>query len=141
VVVVYGETFRKAPHIGSETPPHQDQVYHMRNMNAEPEEPVLALWIALDPVDKGNSCLRYVQGSHLKGLRPYSATTVHGFSLGMTDYNAEDEAQAVALCVEPGDAIIHHGLTIHRTDANKSDRERRALVCNYVPSELAARQK
>jgi len=30
------------------------------------------------------------------------------------------------------DAVIHHALTIHRTDANNSERERRALVCNYV---------
>ena len=74
------------------------------------------------------------------GLRPYSKTTMLGFSLGMSDYGPSDEADEVAVCVKPGDAIVHHSLTIHRADANESDRERRAIVCSYVASELAVNE-
>lgn len=138
--VVYAETFRKAPRSGGPTPPHQDMPYFMRDCNARTDDPVFAIWVALDRVDEGNGCLRYVRGSHRKGIRDYSKTEVLGFSLGMTDYGPEDEALAAPICLNPGDAIIHHALTIHRTDTNESDRERRALVCNYISKNLADRQ-
>lgn len=138
--VVYAETFRKAPRAGGPTPPHQDLPYLMRDRGARADDQVFAIWVALDKVDEANGCLRYVRGSHLTGVREYSKTEVLGFSLGMTDYGPQDEANAAAVCLEPGDAIIHHALTIHRTDANESDRERRALVCNYVSKDLASRQ-
>jgi len=32
------------------------------------------MWMALEPVDEGNGCVRYVQGSHLKGMRPRGKT-------------------------------------------------------------------
>ena len=57
--------FNKPARIGRETPPHQDGFYFM----LEPNE-ALTLWLALDPVDQENGCVRYVPGSHRQGMRP-----------------------------------------------------------------------
>jgi len=57
---------------------------------------------------------------------------VLGFSQGITDYSPDDQAREVAIHLQPGDVVAHHGNTIHRADANRSaTRNRRAfaMVC------------
>ena len=52
-----------------------------------------------------------------------------GFSQGITDYSDEDRQQEMAVLMEPGDIVAHHGKMIHRADANSSDdRQRRAYA-------------
>lgn len=116
------EWFNKPPRASSPTPPHQDGYYFM----LQPNE-ALTMWFALDPIDTTNGCLRYVRGSHLRGLRPHARTQTLGFSQGITDFGPADVANETAIIAQPGDLLIHHGLTIHRADANTSDRHRRAL--------------
>ena len=122
----HAEMFAKAPRIGKPTPPHQDGNYFMLVPNE-----ALTFWLPIDAADRENGCVRYVRGSHRRGMRHHELSGVFGFSLGITDYAAEDEEREVAVCLEPGDAVIHHGMTIHRTDANTSDRLRRAMGLVY----------
>ena len=110
------------------TPPHQDGFYfHL--------EPCIAatLWLALDDVDAENGCLRYVRGSHRRGVRPHRRTTTLGFSQGVSDFGTpEDVANEVACTARAGDLVAHHAMTIHRADANRApDRPRRALGLIY----------
>lgn len=123
--------FNKPPRVGRPTPPHQDGHYFM----LEPNEAVTA-WLALDPVDERNGCMRYVAGSHRFPVRPHTRTQTVGFSQGLS-YAPDDFATEVALRAEPGDLLVHHSLTIHRADANLSDRHRRSLGFVY----FAARAK
>jgi len=118
------EWFNKPAGTDHATPPHQDNYYFcLRPANA------ITVWVALDPVDSGNGCLRYVSGSHLEGIRDHHGTTVLGFSQGITDYGDADRDREVAIELEPGDTVIHHCETIHRADANQSaSRERRAFA-------------
>lgn len=123
--------FNKPPRVGKPTPPHQDGYYFM----LEPNEAVTA-WLALDPVDERNGCMRYIAGSHRQPVRPHTRTQTVGFSQGLS-YGPDDFATEVALTAEPGDLLVHHSLTIHRADANRSDRHRRSLGLVY----FAARAK
>ncbi len=120
------EYFAKPPRIGAATPPHQDGYYFM----IEPNE-ALTMWVALDDIDEENGCIRYVRGSHRKGLRPHAKSGVLGFSQGITDYGPDDRSAEMPMLSRPGDMHIHHSLTIHRADPNRADRPRRALglVC------------
>ena len=118
------EWFNKPPGTDHFTPPHQDNYY----FNLKPAN-VATIWLALDPVDEQNGCLRYVAGSYLHGLRPHKLSNVLGFSQGITDYGPNDQAREVEICLQPGDAVAHHGTTIHRADANRSaTRHRRAFA-------------
>ena len=87
------------------------------------------MWLALEEFDEENGCVRFVRGSHLKGLRPHGPTGTLGFSQGMTDFGtAEDDAEEQVMPASPGDLLAHHALTIHRADGNSSStRSRRAL--------------
>jgi len=91
----------------------------------------LTLWFALDEVNEENGCVRYVTGSHKKGLRPHVLSNVLGFSQGIADWSAQDEAQEVKGLVHPGDLLAHHCDTIHRAGANLSHRSRRAVAIIY----------
>lgn len=126
------EFFNKPPQVGMPTPPHQDGYYFM----IEPNE-AATFWIAIDEVDAENGCLRYVRGSHRRGIRPHSRTQTLGFSQGIVDYGKpEDVDNELAFNAHPGDVLVHHSLTIHRADGNKSaNRTRRAVGFVYYSAE------
>jgi len=118
------EWFNKPPGTNHVTPPHQDNYYFCLKPPS-----VLTIWLALDEVDAENGCLRYVAGSHQRGFRTHGRSKVLGFSQGVTDYTTDDFAQEVAIMLKPGDAVAHHGMTIHRADANTSlTRSRRSFA-------------
>jgi phytanoyl-CoA hydroxylase len=118
------EWFNKPPGTISPTPPHQDNYYFCLKPPS-----VLTIWLALDPVDEQNGCLRYVVGSHQRGIRPHGRSSILGFSQGITDYGPEDQAREVQIHLQPGDAVVHHGNTIHRAEPNGSaTRNRRAFA-------------
>ena len=120
------ELFGKAPRIGNETPTHQDGYYFM----LEPPT-AMTFWIALDRADEENGCMRYISGSHRKGVRPHAMSDVLGFSQGIVDFGPDEMALEQAAVVDPGDVIAHHCMVVHRADANPSDRLRRALGFVY----------
>jgi phytanoyl-CoA hydroxylase len=94
----------------------------------------VTMWLALDEVTEENGCVRYVSGSHLRGLRTHERTKTLGFSQGIPDYGIEDRKNEVAIPARPGDLLVHHSLLIHRAEANKSNRKRRALGLIYYSS-------
>ena len=115
--------FNKPPIFGNATPPHQDAYYFM----IKPCHAV-TMWLALDEVDEGNGCIRYVSGSHMQGLRPHARTETLGFSQGISDYGDGDLDNEKVVMAAPGDLLAHHALTIHRAGSNQSaTRSRRAL--------------
>lgn len=118
------EWFNKPPRMEHATPPHQDNFYFCFS----PPQ-VLTMWLALDEIDHENGCLRYIPGSHRRGIRPHVRTRTLGFSQGIADYGDRDRAAEVAIPALPGDLLIHHGNTIHRADANRSaTRHRRSFA-------------
>jgi 2-oxoglutarate-dependent dioxygenase len=118
------EWFNKPPGTSRPTPPHQDNYY----FNLKPPK-ALTVWLALDPIDRENGCLRYVAGSHLLGLRSHAPSQILGFSQRIVDYGPEDEAREVQIHLDAGDAVAHHCELIHRADPNTSPvRSRRAFA-------------
>lgn len=122
--------FNKPPTASAATPPHQDGFYFMLEPNH-----ALTMWLALDHVDQANGCVRYVPGSHRRGMRPHARTGVLGFSQGITDFGEQDREMEVAMMASPGDLLVHHSLTIHRADANRSARPRRSLGLVYYSAD------
>ncbi|WP_018628716.1 phytanoyl-CoA dioxygenase family protein [Niabella aurantiaca] len=120
------EYFNKPPRIGKATPAHQDGYYFM----LKPCK-AITMWLALEEADETNGCVRYIKGSHQKGMRPHGRTQTLGFSQGITDYSDADHSNEIFFRAKAGDLLVHDAMTIHRTDANKSDRSREALGFIY----------
>ncbi len=118
------EWFNKPPLSPKGTPPHQDNFYFcLRPCH------VVTIWLALDVVDDENACVRYLPGSHLLPTRPHARSGVLGFSQTISDYGPADAAREVPVHLQPGDAMAHHGNTIHLAGANRSaTRHRRAFA-------------
>lgn len=115
------------PNAGTRTPPHQDGRYH----NLLPPESV-NIWLALDKADADNGGMHYVRGSHRRGLRRHGTDGQQpGFSMVIPDFGPSDLGNEVVFSLEPGDAVAHHGLTIHRAPENRSARHRRAF-CMFM---------
>jgi len=122
------EYFNKPPKIGKATPPHQDGYYFM----LDPQQAV-TMWLALERADEENGCVKYVKGSHLKGMRTHGRTTTLGFSQQIIDFGTEDDVKnEMSFPADAGDLLVHHSLTIHRAGANTTaDRTRKAMGLIY----------
>jgi phytanoyl-CoA hydroxylase len=119
------EYFNKPPRIGKPTPPHQDNYYFMLNPSS-----AVTMWMALENADTENGCVRYIKGSHLKGMRVHGKTKTPGFSQGISDYGEQEDlkTEEIAFPAKPGDLLIHHAMTIHRADGNRSSSRSRKAV-------------
>ncbi|GGW36158.1 phytanoyl-CoA dioxygenase family protein [Arenibacter certesii] len=119
--------FNKPAKIGQPTPPHQDGYYFMLSPNE-----AVTMWMALEPVDQENGCVRYVKGSHRYGIRSHGRTGTLGFSQGITDFGCTNDLEnEVFFPTQAGDLLVHHSLTIHRADGNQSERSRKAMGFIY----------
>jgi phytanoyl-CoA hydroxylase len=124
------------PGAKASTPPHQDGRYH----NLTPPES-LNVWVALDDTSVDNGGMRYVRGSHRRGLRPHGTDGQQpGFSMKISDFGDQDIAEEVSFVMRPGDAVAHHGHTIHRSLGNSTDRARPAF-CMFMRWEGCARDE
>jgi phytanoyl-CoA hydroxylase len=130
------EWFNKPPNTQHATPPHQDNFYFCLT-----PPKVLTVWLALDPVDEENGCLRYIKGSHRPGLRPHNRTKTLGFSQGISDYSDRDRALEIPIPAQPGDVLIHMGNTIHRADANRSATRHRRSFGVVIQAEVCQRDE
>ena len=63
--------FNKPAAGGQPTPPNQDGFYFKLN-----PPHALTMWMALEDVDEENGCVRYVKGSHLKGMREHGRVSL-----------------------------------------------------------------
>jgi len=124
VEVLGVEYFNKPPKTKHKTPPHQDNHYFCL---APPQ--VLTIWVALDYIDDENGCIHYVRGSHRLPVRQHRLSSTLGFSQCIPDYSQSDMDSESKFTCQPGDAVIHHGNTIHRAGPNLTkNRQRRALA-------------
>jgi ectoine hydroxylase-related dioxygenase (phytanoyl-CoA dioxygenase family) len=127
---VYHDIFMcKLPDNGStDTPWHQDSPNFPIDRNA------LTVWIALDEITPDQGSLQFFSGSHRCGLLGKIPPT--------PDVDLFDEYPELARFpisaphhMRPGDATVHHGLTVHGTGANNAGRERWSFAVAYFPGD------
>ncbi len=108
---------------------HQDNFY----LRAAPGT-CMAAWLALDPCDEENGCMRVVPGSHeWPILCPVEADTAASFT-NVTVPIPED-LDAVPVLMEAGDVLFFNGSLVHGSYPNTSeDRFRRSLIGHYIES-------
>jgi hypothetical protein len=103
---------------GQKTPWHQDYPDRPLDRSAG-----LNVWVALDSVPPERGAMRFLSGSHHAGVL---GSTLHG---GLDLVGAYPELldkypESPELSFEPGDATIHHALTVHAAGANKTSSPR-----------------
>lgn len=106
---------------------HQDQFY----LRVQPGT-CMAAWMALDPIDEENGCMKVVAGSH---HLPVLCTERADTKVSFTDITVPvpEEMPVVSVVMEPGDVLFFNGSVIHGSFPNVSqDRFRRSLIGHYI---------
>lgn len=87
-------------------------------------DPLVTIWIALDPASRANGCMEAIPGSHRLGLLSTVGSTVSD-----EDVKIHCPAERVApLEVPSGHAILLHNWLIHRSGVNPTEQPRRAFT-------------
>jgi hypothetical protein len=91
-------------------------------------DPLVTIWVALDPATTTNGCLDIVPGSHRLGL-----LSTFGSTVSDDDVARHCSADAVVqLEVEAGHAVLLHNWMLHRSGVNPSPMPRRAFTSCYM---------
>jgi len=135
----YDQMFIKEPGTDAPTPWHQDlSFWPIRG------EQICSFWIPCDPVNRANSGLLYVKGSHkwpqrFKAISPdYVATLIDDAMDDIPDINANlDQYELLEWDMQPGDMLIFHPLTLHGSYGNASrTMRRRALALRWTGDDV-----
>jgi phytanoyl-CoA hydroxylase len=126
---------------------HQDSFHIL----TQPDT-LIGAWLALDPADEKNGCVRITVGSQNEPVYPdVDESAGHGGDRQLADIpsvaGADDpderrndltavaakyEGREVAAVLEPGDVVFFGGRVLHRSHANHSaTRSRRSFVAHY----------
>lgn len=135
----YDQMFIKEPGTDAPTPWHQDlSFWPIRG------EQICSFWIPCDPVNRANSGLLYVKGSHkwpqrFKAISPdYVAAIIDETMDDIPDINANlDQYELLEWDMQPGDMLVFHPLTLHGSYGNSSrTMRRRALALRWTGDDV-----
>jgi hypothetical protein len=91
-------------------------------------DPLVTVWVALDPATRANGCIEVVPGTHRLGL-----LSAFGSTLRPEDVTRHCPPERARLLeVESGHALLLHNWLIHRSGVNPSPIPRRAFTACYL---------
>jgi hypothetical protein len=116
---------------GQRVPWHEDSAYWSGIFDSVND--ICTLWLAIDPSDSGNGCLRVIDQSHTNGYSTYQAVRDQEASVFGTEITSDaiDESKAVDFELQPNFCSLHHARMIHGSNANRSNRRRCGLSIRY----------
>ena len=118
----------KAPQHGDSFAWHQDSGY-IRFAH----KPYLTLWCALDDATRDNGTVYILP----RDIRQDPSVAPHEWDVAganLVGYHGSEPGEVVE--VPAGSVVAFSSVTMHRTGANRTDRPRRALVCQYSAEPL-----
>lgn len=128
IALYHSKLLMKSAQDGSVTPWHQDFAYWTKDGN----QPVqVNLMLAIDPATRANGCIQFVPGTHKQGLIRHKREDGISFGVYLPGYFQPREG-AIAMEMEPGDAVFFGSLVIHGSDGNRSAHDRRANTFAYT---------
>jgi len=127
------QIFMKPPFHGTAKPYHQDNSY----FKCSPADELITAWIALEDVDEGNGCLRYINGSHKGEIVEHHEVpeAAHDLKIANKDIDYSKERSAI---VKKGGVVFHHGGTMHTSLKNSSDRWRRGYATHWYTKNVTS---
>ncbi|MEM6384701.1 MAG: phytanoyl-CoA dioxygenase family protein [Pseudomonadota bacterium] len=120
----------KKPHDPKRIPWHQDASF----WKLSPARTV-TVWLAIDDADAANSAMRFLPGTHDKGVFATSARDENAvFHKGIA--NASELGEPFTNTLKAGEISLHADMLVHGSQANMSDRRRCGLTLRYCAPEV-----
>lgn len=110
---------------------------------------IASLWTSVDPVDASSSALEFIAGSHRWPQR-FRAIATDGSDMTtgskmdeLPDIDADrSKHDILSWALEPGDALLFHGLTVHGARGNRSaNSKRRAIATRWCGDDIVYQPK
>lgn len=124
IQLFHDQALYKPAHHGGPVFWHQDNAY----WQCVPAN-LVSCWLTLDDVTVANGAMQVIPGSHLRALEHDRAASTNAL---LDNAGRVDDAQAVAIELPAGGAMLHHCQTLHYTGPNQTPRERRAFAMHFM---------
>jgi ectoine hydroxylase-related dioxygenase (phytanoyl-CoA dioxygenase family) len=122
----------KDPFTGRETPWHEDSAFWNGRLSSY--EKIITIWLAIDPADSENGCMRVIPGTHKNGFSEYKPVDTQTYTFEKS-ISSVDESKAVYFELAAGECSLHDSRIIHGAKANKSPRRRCGYTMRYFSTE------
>jgi len=112
---------------------HQDSTY----WGLDPDD-VITAWVAFTNSDLESGCMKVIPGTHTQSQIPH-VDTFHQDNLlsrGQEIAVAVDEAKAIDIVLQPGEASLHHIKLVHGSAPNRSSDRRIGFAIRYIPTHV-----
>ena len=99
---------------------------------------VVTAWIALSPSTVEAGAMRFAPGTHrLEQIAHRDTFDEHNMlTRGQIVVHDVDEAEAVDVVLQPGEASLHHVRLIHGSGPNRADDRRIGFAIRYIPTHV-----
>lgn len=124
IQLFHDQALYKPAHHGGPVFWHQDNAY----WQCVPAN-LVSCWLTLDAVTVANGAMQVLPGSHLRALEHDRAASTDAL---LDNAGRVDSAQAVAIELPAGGAMLHHCQTFHYTGPNQTAHERRAFAIHFM---------
>jgi ectoine hydroxylase-related dioxygenase (phytanoyl-CoA dioxygenase family) len=118
----------KDAYTGRATPWHEDSAFWEGRLSEY--DKIVTVWLAIDPSNRANGCMRVIPGTHNNGFSQYKGAdaTVNTFDSQIADV---DESKAVYFELKPGECSLHDSRIVHGATANTSAMRRCGYTMRY----------
>ena len=122
----------KDPFTGRGTPWHEDSGYW--NGRFTRYDKIITIWLALDPSNKENGCMRVIPGTQVNGFSSYEQVDgkTNTFHLQIPDV---DESKAAYFELARGESSLHDSRIIHGATPNTSPHRRCGYTMRYFATD------
>jgi ectoine hydroxylase-related dioxygenase (phytanoyl-CoA dioxygenase family) len=122
----------KDPFTGRATPWHEDSAYWKGRLSSY--DNIVTIWLAIDPTDRANGCMRVIPGTHRNGFSEYEAVDSRSHTFD-TQIKGVDESKAVYFELAAGECSLHDSRIMHGAAANTSPRRRCGYTMRYFSTD------
>lgn len=123
----------KDPYVGRATPWHEDSAYWKGRVSSYHN--IITVWLAIDPSNQENGCMRVIPGTHNNGFSEYEAVDATRNTFASQIRNVDD-AKAVYFELERGECSLHDSRIIHGAKPNTSPNRRCGYTMRYFSTDI-----
>ncbi|CAG7638739.1 phytanoyl-CoA dioxygenase family protein [Paenibacillus allorhizosphaerae] len=123
----------KDPYVGRATPWHEDSSYWKGRVSSFHN--IVTVWLAIDPSNKQNGCMRVIPGTHTNGFSEYEPVDRSNNLFG-SQVKKVDETKAVYFELERGECSLHDSRIIHGAEPNTSPYRRCGYTMRYFSTDI-----
>lgn len=115
---------------------HQDLTYWGLSNDHQ-----VSAWVALSPATEESGCMRMIPGSHTRGRVDHveAENPANALAFGQSVHGV-DESGAQLTPLQPGEASLHHGWTLHASMPNASNDRRIGVNIQYLATDCRQTQ-